>query len=105
MRMVPVSGSSSPAIIEISVVLPLPEKPTIATNSPASIARFTSCRTSVRCAPSPYDLLNPESSSSAIREPSAPRAESEQALQPVHRSVEQEADEADGEYGHHDSCE
>jgi hypothetical protein len=51
--MVPASGAISPAMAEISVVLPLPEKPTMATNSPSRISRLMSRSTGVRAAPSP----------------------------------------------------
>ena len=34
-------------MVEIKVVLPLPEKPTIATNSPSAIRKLTSLNTSV----------------------------------------------------------
>src|SRR5689334_9323953 len=98
----PASGVSSPAIAETSVVLPLPEKPTMATNSPASMERLTSWSTSL----APYDLLKPSISRMAMcRVRSAACAEREQALQAVHHAVEQEADETDGEYRHHDSRE
>src|SRR6185503_16327550 len=105
-RISPASGSSSPAMAQMSVVLPLPENPTMATNSPLSIEKFTSCSTSVRALPSPYALQSPLISRNGMtRRPSAPRAEAEQALQPVHDPIEQEADEADGEHGHEDSRE
>ena len=44
----PASGSIRPASSDTSVVLPLPEKPTMATSSPAPIAKSTSCSTSMR---------------------------------------------------------
>src|SRR5262245_43967008 len=91
---------------EMSVVLPLPENPTIGTNSPASIERLTSCSTSVRALPSPYALQSPLiSRNGMVCDTSAARAEAEQALQPVHHAVEQEADESDREHGDEDSCE
>src|SRR6185436_16442629 len=42
---VPASGRSNPTIRLINVLLPVPENPTIATNSPFSIVRLTSRRT------------------------------------------------------------
>ncbi len=51
--MVPLSGAMRPAMAEISVVLPEPEKPTMAMNSPSATERSMPPRTSVRLAPSP----------------------------------------------------
>src|SRR5689334_19708593 len=44
----PVSGARKPAMMFISVVLPQPEGPTIATNSPSAISKFRSWMTSSR---------------------------------------------------------
>src|SRR5690606_25467070 len=61
----PWSAAISPASRLMSVVLPLPEKPTMATNSPGSTRRLRFFRTSVRALPCPYDLLTLRSSSAA----------------------------------------
>ena len=50
---VPESGFSRPATMEISVVLPAPEYPTTATNSPSLTVRLTSLSTWLRFLPSP----------------------------------------------------
>src|SRR5688500_4879412 len=52
----PASGFVRPASIEISVVLPAPLYPTMATNSPSWIDRLMSDKTSVRVAPVTYDF-------------------------------------------------
>src|ERR1700686_342227 len=44
--MVPLSGSSSPAMMRSRVVFPEPDGPSKATSSPVSIRRLTSCRVS-----------------------------------------------------------
>jgi hypothetical protein len=50
---VPLSGAISPAMAEMSVVLPEPENPTMAMNSPSATERSMPVSTSVRVAPSP----------------------------------------------------
>src|SRR6185436_1642112 len=56
---VPESGFSSPAMRLISVVLPAPENPTIATNSPLSMDRLMSLSTSLLepFGPKPFETL------------------------------------------------
>jgi hypothetical protein len=49
----PLSAVVRPASRLISVVLPLPEKPTMATNSPGATCRFSPCSTSLRASPWP----------------------------------------------------
>jgi hypothetical protein len=52
-RTSPLSGRISPATVEISVVLPEPENPTMATNSPSAMESEMSRSTSMRAAPLP----------------------------------------------------
>jgi hypothetical protein len=63
----PVSGDARPAMRLTSVVLPDPENPTIATNSPSAIERLMSRNTELRAAPAPKPLLTPLSSRKGMR--------------------------------------
>src|SRR5438067_2354753 len=88
----PRSGRSRPARSEISVVLPAPEYPTSATNSPRLTWRLTSCNTSVRLPGGPKPLLTFCSSRNATG-----LAHFETQLHQTHQSVQHEPDDADGE--------
>src|SRR5688572_10743553 len=87
----PESGFSSPARIEISVVFPDPEKPTIETNSPRSIVRLIPPRTSVLRPGGPNPLRTSFSSRSGIAS-----RDLEPGFDEAHHPVEQEPDHADG---------
>ena len=78
----------------MSVVLPEPEKPISATNSPSSMDRLMSVSTS-RAAVTLRDIAQLEMAHRVglVRE---------RALQRQHHAIEQEADDADGEHRHHD---
>src|SRR5262245_60014813 len=88
---VPASARSKPATMFSRVVLPQPEGPTIATNSPSSTAR--SMPSITRSAPVGVGklLLTPASS---ILVGIAP-AHDLQSLEPAHRAVQQQASQAD----------
>src|SRR5687767_14391448 len=62
----PASGFTSPAISDMSVVLPAPLYPTIARNSPSRTDRLTPRSTCAAPRPVPYDLLTLLSSRKAI---------------------------------------
>src|SRR5688572_6548799 len=90
-RIWPRSGVSKPASSEMSVVLPDPDRPTIATNSPRSMVRSIWRSTSVRRPGGPNPLARPSISRKAIS--GGPEA----LLDDAHEAVEGEADEADGD--------
>src|SRR5262249_60376033 len=55
----PSDGSSSPAMMEISVVLPQPEGPTSMASSPMAISRSRPRRACAFASPTPNDLVIP----------------------------------------------
>src|SRR5687767_9464373 len=87
----PESGRTRPARIEISVVFPEPENPTIDTNSPRSIEKLIPPSTSVRFPAGPNPFRTSFSSSSGIAS-----RRLEPGFHEAHGPVEHEADHADG---------
>src|SRR3954453_21763413 len=92
-------------MVEIRVDFPLPEKPTMETNSPSSTWRSRPDSTSTLSLPLPKLLLTPFNDRKDMTATSALAREGEGRLQRVHDAVEQEADDADREHGHDDACE
>src|SRR4051812_9137623 len=90
--MQPVSGRISPAMSEIRVVLPEPEKPTIATNSPFSMFRSMSRRTLVL----PKLLLTSFNSRNDISMIDGSGG-FESALGQAHQSIQYKSHHADGD--------
>ncbi len=99
-RTSPWSGNSRPLIMLINVVFPLPEKPTIATNSPSSTDKLMFSSTTIFEDPLPYDLETFFSSKMAI----LCFIESHQILYSEHDSVEHKTYNANHEHGHNDFC-
>src|ERR1700674_2365748 len=91
-----------PAIRLISVVLPDPENPTMATNSLGSMLSETFLSTCVRALPAAKDLLTDLSSRMAIFAPSGRGPVRKERLQRQHHAVEQEADDTDRQHRYHD---
>src|SRR5262245_28373851 len=91
----PRSGAISPAITDISVVLPEPEYPTIATNSPYSRVRSTPPSTPSESDGEANDFSRPRISSIALGDLESP-------FDPTHQPIEEESKGADGEHAQDD---
>src|SRR5262245_35084034 len=94
MRTAPVSGCTKPAIMFMSVVLPQPDGPMIATVSPSRTVKVTSSMTTRR--PWSYSklLLRPLTSILLRIAPANPL----DAFQPPHATVERQADHSDDDH-------
>src|SRR4029078_1706645 len=94
-RTVPRSGRSKPAMMFISVDLPQPEGPTIATNSPSSTAKLTPSIT--RRPPWPVENLLATPPTTILLADIAP-LHGLHALEQPGDAVEQQADHADDDH-------
>src|SRR5579862_5675855 len=94
MRIDPESGLMKPTIMFISVVLPHPDGPTIATNSPSPTLRLTSS-TTARAPPLEAKLLRMPLTSILARITPADRL---QALEQSHEAVQRQSNQADDDH-------
>src|SRR5579872_3224595 len=94
MRIEPASGCRNPATMFIRVVLPQPEGPTMATNSPSATVRLTSSTT---CSDAPFEAKPLRMPLTAILVAIAPPYRF-QALEQPHQSVEHQTDQADDDH-------
>src|SRR6185369_15640253 len=93
-RIEPSSGRTKPAMMFISVDLPQPEGPTIATNSPSPTDSDASSTTASVSRPDGNDLRMPRTSI-LVRISPPHHAE---AFEKPHHSIEQKADQADDDH-------
>src|SRR5262245_21808145 len=94
----PASGATKPAMMFISVVLPQPDGPTIATNSPSRTLKLTSATTGRR----PWSdakLFCTERTSILVRIAPPDPAD---CLQHAHEPVERQPDQADDDHASDD---
>src|SRR5690242_12335039 len=94
MMIAPLSGRTNPAIRFNRVVLPQPEGPTSATNSPSRTLKLTCSMTSRRPLSDSKPLVRPRTSILVRIAPPDPPV----ALQQAHQTIQRQADEADDDH-------